>query len=32
MLNFNLTDSLIYVKDGELILDGNLNIILKNSR
>ena len=29
--NFSLEDSLIYVKDGELILDGKLNINIKNS-
>ena len=28
---FSLEDSLIYVKDGELILDGKLNINIKNS-
>ncbi len=29
--DFFLEDSLIYVKDGELILDGKLNLIIKNS-
>ena len=29
-LNFFLKDSLIYVKDGELILDGKLNLNFKN--
>jgi hypothetical protein len=29
--DFLLEDSLIYVKDGELILDGKLNLVIKNS-
>lgn len=30
-VDFTITDSLIYVKEGELILDGKLNINIKNS-
>ena len=30
-VDFFLEDSLIYVKDGELLLDGNLNLTIKNS-
>jgi len=30
-VNFNLTDSLIYIKDGKLILDANSEIDLINS-
>ncbi len=30
-VDFSLEDSLIYTKDGELILDGKLNINIKNS-